>query len=265
VLDQAILGIPELDSDLAVGLPPGWLALLIGRSGSGTHLVAKQFAHAGVGETPVLYYTTYERIPDVERAFRDFGWDPGAVKIGNLADEYYERVLSRDLEVSRIRDRGLTYSDLKDGGAGISGPRTYDLTNRLLAEFAAIDSPFRLVLDSIDFLLERMEPTAVISLARQIRHRAQTLGGQAMLVVQEGIHDRRTTGLLEDMADLVLESGAERQGGHYEHVLAVRKVRNHPERTRIVTVEVTSAGLALRDDGAERPATDEPSRKRTVN
>lgn len=265
MLDQTILGIPELDNELATGLPPGWLALLVGRTGSGTHLIAKQFAHAGVGDVPVLYYTTYERIPDVERAFRDFGWDPGGLKIGNLADEYYERVLSRDLEISRIRERGLAFADLQDGSSVASGPRTFDITNRLLAELAAIDSPFRLVLDSIDFLLERMEPTAVMTLARQIRHRAQTLGGQAMLVVQEGIHDRRTTGLLEDMADLVLESGAERQGGRYEHVLAIRKIRNHPERTRIVTVEVTSTGLALREDDGGTATTDEPARKRMVN
>jgi len=86
VQSERVLGIPEVDRSLWTALPPGWLALLSGHSGSGAPLLAKQFAHAGVGTTPVLFYTTYERTEDVRKAFDDFGWDPSDVKIVNLAD-----------------------------------------------------------------------------------------------------------------------------------------------------------------------------------
>ena len=98
---QRIFDIPEIDQPLWTALPPGWLALLVGHSGSGAPLLAKQFAHAGVGNVPVLFYTTYERTEDVQKSFDDFGWDPAEIKVVNLGDEYYERVLERGLDVAR--------------------------------------------------------------------------------------------------------------------------------------------------------------------
>ncbi len=244
---DAVLGIPELDRDLTASLPPGWLGLLVGSASSATSLFAKQFAHAGLGSSPVLYYSVYESPTDVERAFRDFGWDPAGLKVVNLAEEYYQRVLLRDLEISRLRERGLTYSEVAGVPVSVSAPRTFNLTSRVLADLGALDSPFRLVLDSLDFLLEILEPEAVLTVARQVRHRAQTLGGMALLSIQGDIHERRTTGLLEDMADLVIELQAVPNSGGYEHRIAISKIRNHPERSRIAPVVVTATGLGLVD------------------
>ncbi|MCI4331103.1 MAG: RAD55 family ATPase [Thermoplasmata archaeon] len=255
---DVVLGIPELDRDLTASLPPGWLGLLVGSAGSATSLFAKQFAHAGLGSSPVLYYSVYESTSDVERAFHDFGWDPSGLKIFNLAEEYYQKVLLRDLEISRLRERGLSYGEVAGVPVSVSNPRTFNLTSRLLADLAALDSPFRLVLDSLDFLLEILEPEAVLTVARQIRHRAQTLGGMALLSIQGDIHERRTTGLLEDMADLVIELQALPQAGGYEHRIAVSKIRNHPERSRIASAQVTGSGFGLLD--APVGATSPPSR-----
>lgn len=240
-----ILGLPELDQELAAVLPPGWLGLLVGRAGGGMPLFAKQFAKAGTHRSPVLYYTTYERTEDILRTFRDFGWDPAGVTVVNLADEYFERVLRRDLEVSRTREQGLTYRDVERAPPHAVSRRTFNLQNRLLSDLAAIDTPFRLVLDSLDFFLEVLEPAEVMMVARQIRHLAQARGGEAFLVLQTEIHERRTTGLLEDMADLVIELRAEPRPDSYEHVLAIRKVRNHPEKTRIAITRATDHGLVL--------------------
>lgn len=256
--DQSVLGIPELDHELFPSLPPGWLGLLIGHSGAGTPMFAKQFAQAMVGSSPVHYYTTYERTEDVHRAFQDFGWDAGGVKIVNLAEEYFENVLVRSLEVSRSRERGLKLADVRRADDAAVRPPTYNLTNRLLADLAALDSPFRLVLDSLDFFLEVLDVSGVMTVARQIRHRAQTLGGQALLVLHGEIHERRVSGLLEDMADLVVELNARARGEAYEHLFAIRKLRNHPERTRVLRVRMTEHGLELIADDAGGAAAPSP-------
>ena len=241
-----LLGIPEVDQTVETALPPGWLALLSGHSGSGAPLLAKQFANAGVGTTPVLFYTTYERTEDVQKAFLDFGWDPAGIKIVNLADEYYQRVLVRGLDVARARERGLTFEEL----AQPLPPRAdvpFSLTNRMLSDLAGIDGAFRLVIDSVDFFFEVMEPHEVTTVARQIRHRCQTLGGQALLTVHSLAHDRTIFGLLQDLADLSLDLRAEPHEERYRHTLFVDKVGNRPDLSRVVRVEVSENGWRLRD------------------
>lgn len=240
-----VLGITEIDRELSPHMPPGWIGILLGASGSGMSLFAKQFAQAGSGGAPVLYYTTYERTEDIQKAFQDFGWSSAGVQVVNLSDEYYERVLRRDLEVSRLRERGLSYKDLIDTSNAPVRRRSYNLTSRLLSDLAALDHPFRLVVDSIDFFLEVLDPGEVMMMVRQIRHRVQALGGQALLVMVSEVHDRRTTGLLEDLADLVVELGAGPPAESFEQLFAIRKVRNHPEKTSVGVARMTPHGLVV--------------------
>lgn len=230
---QRILDIPEIDGPLGTALRPGWLAVLLGSSGSGAPLLAKQFANAGVGSTPVLFYTTYERTDDVHRAFEDFGWDSADVKVVNLADEYYERVLVRGLEVARVRERGLSLEDLRSVELPARSRPTFSLTDRMLADLAGMDAPFRLVVDSVDFFFEVLDARDVTKVARQIRHRCQTIGGQALVSVHSTPHDRDVANRLEDLADIVISLVAEPDGDRFRHTLRVEKVGNRADLTRI--------------------------------
>jgi len=243
---QRIFDIPEIDGPLAPALRPGWLAVLSGTSGSGAPLLAKQFAHAGVGNTPVLFYTTYERTDDVRSAFDDFGWDPADVKIVNLADEYYERVLVRGLEVARVRERGLSLEELRREEPQDQARMSFSLTDRMLADLATIDAPFRMVVDSVDFFFEVLEPGDVITVARQIRHRCQTIGGQALIAVHSASQERPTTTRLEDLADLVVTLRAEPRGDRHAHTLSVEKVGHRPDLTRIFQAELSEHGWQVR-------------------
>jgi KaiC/GvpD/RAD55 family RecA-like ATPase len=246
--DDRILGIPELDPALATALPPGWMAVLTGPSGSGAPLLAKQFANAGVGKSPVLFYTTYERTHDVEEAFEAFGWDSSAVKIVNLADEYYDRVLVRGLEVAQAREQGLTLDQLRLDRPKDRVASQFSLTSRMLSDLASIDTPFRLVLDSVDFFLEVLEPAEVTRVARQIRYRCQTVGGQALLAVHSRGHDTPFAVALEDLADLVFNVKAEPKGTRYETTLYVEKVRNRPDLQRIARAHIGQGGWTIEDE-----------------
>ncbi|MGA7923502.1 MAG: RAD55 family ATPase [Thermoplasmata archaeon] len=247
---ERVFGIPEIDRDLGTALPSGWVTLLVTTTGSGSQLFAKQFANAGVGSTPVFYYTTYERTVEVERIFRDMGWDPGAIKILNLSEEYYDRVLSQRLEVSRVRERGIRLSDLKLDPNLTVDHHAFNLSSRILGDLASIDAPFRLTLDSLDFLLEILEPPEVIDVARQICYRAQMLGGQVLLLIHSNTHTQRTVGLLEDMVDMVVELRTQPRGRTIHHALSVLKLRNHPDRLREVPLSLGDHGFtALTENG----------------
>ncbi|MGD0250058.1 MAG: ATPase domain-containing protein [Thermoplasmata archaeon] len=247
---QRIFGIPEIDQPLWTALPPGWLALLTGHSGSGAPLLAKQFAHAGAGNVPVLFYTTYERTEEVTKAFSDFGWDPGSIKVVNLADEYYERVLVRGLEVARAREVGLSLDELVEIRPRSRATSSYSLTNRMLSDLAGIDQPFRLVVDSVDFFFEVLEPHDVTTVARQIRHRCQSIGGQALLTAHSIAHDRTVLGLLQDLADVVFDLRAEARGDVYDHILHVEKVTNPPNLTHIWKAVVGADGWHVEPRGS---------------
>jgi len=249
---QRIFGIPEIDQPVWTALPPGWLAVLSGTSGSGAPLLAKQFAHAGVGEVPVLFYTTYERTEDVRKAFDDFGWDPGEIKIVNLADEYFERVLVRGLEIAKAREGGVSLNELVDSRPQDRALTPFSLTNRMLSDLANIDSPFRMVVDSVDFFLEVMEPHELTTVARQIRHRCQTIGGHALITAHSIAHERSVFGLLQDLSDLVFELKAEPRVDHYEHSLSVEKVGNRPDLTRIWNAQLGEGGWQVLDRTSPR-------------
>ncbi len=249
--DQRILGMPEIDDQLWPALPSGWLAILSGHSGTGAPLLAKQFAHAGTGNVPVLFYTTYERTEDVTRAFEDFGWDPAEIKIVNLADEYYERVLVHGLEIARAREKGISLDELVGTRDAAGDGKSFSLTNRMLSDLAEMDQPFRLVLDSVDFFLEVLEPHDVTTVARQIRHRCRSIGGQALLTAHAVQHDRAMFGLLHDLSDLAFEMRSDPEGDRFRHTLVVDKVLNRPDLGRILPIHVGEHGWVA--GPAERP------------
>lgn len=238
-----VFGIAEIDEPFVPFLPVGWTGLISGSTG--THLLAKQFARVGIGTMPVLYYTTYERVADVERAFQDFGWDASGMQVRNLAGEYYDEVLAHELAIARVRDRGIRLDEINGEGTTHVPPRTYDLPRRIIADLAALDSRFRFVLDSVDFLLDVCPAPEVVNLARQVRYRAQALGGQAFLVLRPEIHDKRTTGALEDLSDVVLHLSTETSTEGARLTVGIDKVRNHPERVRLVHLGVGPTGLTV--------------------
>jgi KaiC/GvpD/RAD55 family RecA-like ATPase len=248
---RTVFGVPEFDEPLVRALPPGFLAVLAGGTAGGAPILARQFAHAAVGAVPVLYYTTYDRTDDLKRAFRDSGTDPEALTIVNLADEYYERVLVRGLDVARVRQRGFSLEDLAADPRPNRAPGPYRLADRMLSDLAGIDAPFRLIIDSLDFFFEVLGPQDVMKVAREVRHCCRSVGGQALLAVHGHRAETTAGGLLVDLADLLLELRVEPKGLRFEHHLVVEKVGPRPDLARVVPLRLGDAGWQFGDGEAK--------------
>ncbi|MCL4324390.1 MAG: RAD55 family ATPase [Candidatus Thermoplasmatota archaeon] len=239
---EAIFGIPEIDSQLGGVLPKGWAGILTGAPGSGIELLAKQFTGFAPEKVPVYYYTTIERTEDVLAALRGFGWKEN-INLVNILEEYYDQVLSLNLEVSRFREMGISPEDISQFTMKGIKEKRVNFVTRMINDIATLDKPFRLVVDSLDFFLEQAEASDVISMVRQIRYRAQRVGGRAIMTLTPQIHDNRVTGTLETIADVLLSLEVEERSANFRYAVAIEKVRNHPESTGLIRVNVGEEGI----------------------
>ncbi len=102
-------GIERLDEALinGEGVVLGSSILIEGSSGSGKELLSKQFASAGVGGETVVYFSTDETSDELIDIFEQYRWATD-FRIVNVGTQYFEKVLSRELQASRFKQEGLS-------------------------------------------------------------------------------------------------------------------------------------------------------------
>ncbi len=236
-------GITALDKALMNGLPKGFTMLVTGPPGSGTELVAKQFAGAGVKDESSVYFTTTERDEDVTATMEEFGWT-AQLKIVNIGNQYYESVLARKLQVSRYRQEGITMKDImrKEDERSPTGPNVNFLTS-LTYEVSKLKPPFRVVVDSLDFFLEYYAHADVLSALRTIKAHTQHEEGVALLTMLSGVYDTRTQSGIEEIVDCIVELERVRHENEFRRYVILRKVLNHPEKTGLYEYTITDKGI----------------------
>ena len=111
-------GIERLDEALidGKGVVLGSSILIEGSSGSGKELLSKQFASAGVGGETVVYFSTDETSDELIDIFEQYRWATD-FRIVNVGTQYFEKVLSRELQASRFKQEGLSVSELRNLGS----------------------------------------------------------------------------------------------------------------------------------------------------
>jgi len=245
VAKTASTGIGALDRALMNGLPRGFTLLATGPPGSGLDLYAKQFAGAAAKDENVVYFTTSEQDEDIVGTMQDFGWKAD-ITIVNIGNQYYETVLARRLEASRFRQEGLGYKDLQKLKATDAGlRRELNFLTALSYEVSRLKSPFRLIVDSLDFFLQYYDHAEVLSALRTIKAHVQRTEGLALLTMLSGVHDSRTQSGVEGLVDTIFEFERVRDEAAFKRYLVIRKVRNHPEKTGIYPLALTKAGLEI--------------------
>ncbi len=236
-------GVPILDEALMGGMPKGFTILVCGVPGSGTDLLAKQFASAGVGLEDVVYFTTNERDEDIISTIQHFGWMEN-IRIVNVANEYYDNVLAKELEVSRHRKEGLRLKNLKKS---IEANKTdSNLLTTLIYEVSRLKPPFRLVLNSLDFFFEYHDHTRVLSAMRTIQAHTQQSDSLALFTLLKGVYDKSLESGVEEIVDCIIELEVERKGLEFKRNLVIRKLRNLPEKICVLPCEITKGGIGTK-------------------
>lgn len=233
-------GIPELDRSLG-GIPEGFAILVYGSPGSGTELFAKQFAAAGAGKENVIYFTTSERNEDVKKTMEHFGWNPN-ITIVNIGEEYYQRVLAKELEISKYRQEGVSVKDIKRLRSHEISKGINFLT-KITYEISKLKPPFRVIIDSLDFFMEYYEPQHVISALRTIKAHSQYQRGIVLATMLKGVHEPKMESGVEEVVDIIIELEKLRREKEFQRYLIIQKVRNHPEKVGIMEYTITEKGI----------------------
>jgi len=241
--EYTTLGIETLDKALMNGIPKGYTILLYGSPGSGTELFAKQFAAAGVGKENVIYFTTIERDEDIIATMRDFGWDTN-IKIVNIGVEYYQKVLEKELIISRYRQEGIPIGEIFQP-ARKKEEKEINFLTKVTYEISKLKPPFRIVIDSLDFFMNNYDRMKVISALRTIKAHAQYYGGVTLITMLNNVYDTTTQSGIEEIVDIILELEMRRIENGFEKYLIVKKVRNHPEKVGIFRYNVDKNGIIL--------------------
>ena len=245
---SASFGIPALDKALMNGIPKGYTILCLGSPGAGVELFAKRFASVNAGKESVTYFSTSERDEDILDTMKEYNWDTN-IKIVNIGTMYYEKVLAKHLEVSRYRLEGLTMKDIRQfklsqEKSDDSEPQNFMTT--VTYEISKMKPPFRIVLDSLNFFLEYYNQKDVLSAIRTIKAHTQHNGGVALVTLVKGVLDSHIESGIEEIVDCIIELERQRDGFEFKRNLLIRKVRNHPEKTGILSYMIDEKGISAK-------------------
>jgi len=236
------IGIPKLDKILIDGgVPHGSTILVKGTPGSGMDLFAKQFTSGAETMEDVLYFSTDERLEDVIRLLKKYNWRTN-LDIIDIASAYFDKILARELEISRLKRDGLTVSDiLKLIEASRSEDReSTDFLLDMTYRIADLSPPFRVVIDSLDFFLENYPTNKVLSSMRTVKAHTYYNKGLTLITLVLGMHEKKVENALDAIADIIIEMSIEQIASEYETRLILRKIRNQPGKAAIMTYHIAS-------------------------
>ncbi|MEM2900113.1 MAG: RAD55 family ATPase [Thermoplasmata archaeon] len=243
-METVSLGLPELDKMLLNGVPKGSLVLLLGSPHTGMELFAKQIAHFSGGDN-VVYFATNERTEDIIDTMKNFKWRTD-IKIVNIGTQHYQRVLMRDIEASKLRHEGFSQETVEALIGQRGGKEQFNFLTELIYEISKLKPPYRAIIESYDFFLRYYSTDSAVAAIRTIKSHTQHSGGLAVLTMLKDVHDAKVQGIIEGVADCVIELEAKRGAEGIEHNLIIKKLRNYPSKSRIVRYESTESGIVIR-------------------
>lgn len=239
------IGIPKLDVMLLGGIPKGFTILVEGTPGSGMELFAKQFAGARVEEENVLYIATNETASDVKRVMKQYRWSSD-VQIDSIAKRYYDNVLVKEMFVNKLRREGLTLREIESLASDkhkAFEAKKMDFLAETEYKISTMKPPYRVIVDSLDFFLQHYPSENVLMTLRTIKAHTQRARGVTLVTMVTGAHDHRIESGVRAIVDCIIELEIQKLASEFENRLIVKKVKNHPDKTAILTYAITESGI----------------------
>ena len=238
MVESVSIGIEKLDKILLNGVPKGYTILVKGTPGAGMELFAKQFMSIGSQTENRLYISTTEGSSEIKELMRNYGWSTD-FEVQDISNRYFEEVLVKEQEISRLKRDGLTVAELLELSSIKDGKtEKANFLTDISFEITSMTPPYRVVVDSLDFFLEHYDPQEVISAVRSIKAHTHYNKGVTLLTLVANMHERQVENSLDAIADMIIEMIVKQVASEFENQMLVRKVRNYPDKTAVLTYSI---------------------------
>lgn len=185
-------GITGLDRLLKGGLPIGSITLVVGVPGSGKTTFARQVMNTTLSEgQKCIYITTAEPPSAITKQMKIMGWDVSKYKkSARFIDCYSWRVSQSQREKTDYQLSSITNLNELDV-----------FLSKAINELGMEKTGGLVVLDSITDLLLHCETTPVFKLMQLLTGKVKAARGNALFLVEEGVHDERQIATLNYITD----------------------------------------------------------------
>ena len=232
-------GVPKFDNAMHGGVPRGFLVVGFTDVGSGSELFAKQFTSPAEEPDNTILISTNESELEIARVYNKYRW-PTDIGVRTLGEEYNARVLEKELLASRYRLEGFKLPDIQRlAQTRFVDDDTQDFLTEMTNEIMAMGPYFRAVIDSLDFFMQREDPSRVVAMLRMMQAHTQLHRGIIFITVSK---DTITPAIKQEMAaiaDMVCDFKVRTIGSDFETSMTVTKFRNAPENLSIMVYRVT--------------------------
>lgn len=232
-------GVPKFDNEMNGGVPRGFTMVAFTDTGSGSELFAKQFVSPAEEAENTLYISTNEGQAEIVRIFQKYDW-PLDINVRTIGEEYNSNVLEKELLASRYRLEGFRLEDIQRlAQTRFVDDTTQDYLTEVTNEIMALGPYFRAVIDSLDFFLQRDDPSRVVAMVRMLQAHAQMYRGLLLISVSNDGLSPSIKQELSSISDMVLTFGVRTIGSDFETSMIVSKFRNAPENLKMLVYRVT--------------------------
>ena len=232
-------GVPKFDGEMHGGVPRGFTMISFTDTGSGSELFGKQFTSPAEESENTLYVSTNEGQEEIARVFKKYGW-PLDINVRTIGVEYNREVLEKELLASRYRLEGFKLEDIQRLAQTRFVDETHqDYLTEVTNEIMSLGPYFRVVIDNLDFFLQREDNARVVAMVRMLQAHAQMMRGLLLINVSNEGLTPAIKQELASIADMVLSFKVRTIGTDFETSMIVSKFRNAPENLKILVFRVT--------------------------
>ena len=221
-------GINKLDALLEGGFPPNSSILLVGPPGCGKSTMSQQFLYEGLKEKqPGLCITLDVSPQDILDSMEKFGWKVKKFKDKLKFIDSYSWRLGKPKGEFVVTNLG----DINELNLAVTDAiRALNTSNVK-----------RSVIDSISTLLLYADPTLVVKLIPVVIAKLRKANYTQLLILEEGVHDKKTVTTLNYVTDGLIEFKMEED----KRFLRIDRMKATKHTRNWIEFDVTNKGIKI--------------------
>ena len=232
-------GVGGLDVQLAGGISPGAIILLLAELGTISEVFAQQFIYGGlVNQEEVYYFSAEHPIQEIVKDMNNFWWNiEKHIEEGKV--DFIDAYTTRFCNI--LPKKAFSNISAKD----FLKMNTDAMKHLKLSVTKERKAPYRSVVDSISYFLRSYELNSTIEAIKIITSRGKLTNAVQLVMMNGSMHDTVVENDLKSMCDGVIEFRMREHGSEIERSILIRKMRGMITPDKTISYNITHKGIEL--------------------